>query len=494
MAWPEVAKTTWNVCRGHSVRGFSLHAESNNRPPTRTLTRLKFSQHFRLQVLRISNHLAASNLFVSRAVKTQFADSQPAVRSYGRTERAARHWPGIVKVAQPRFRIEHRTGLVVRKFLEALFRLRTFVEHSRFRVAGKLRRQPLNRISRPRSNTARLLRVRLFEVRELAKRRACWVEKRGALSTRAIRIRVTAGSARRKSGITGVRVGSGFQPAAGLLPGVSPQSRRTPAKSRREAESLTPHGRAPCSGPRTRGSRADASIDSSGITGPFCHLSQMNMYRSVPKVPDFPAMEREMLRFWKEHRIFEKLWAQTAGGPRWSFLDGPITANNPMGVHHAWGRSLKEMYQRYHDMSGQELRYQNGFDCQGLWVEVEVEKSLGLQTKREIRDFGIENFVRACKERVLTFAARQTEQSVRLGYWCDWDDPKQLIELRDALADGDRVVTATLPSGHVETARASEIVRKLGSLEYGGSYFTFSDENNYTIWAFLKKCHSEGRS
>jgi isoleucyl-tRNA synthetase len=95
-----------------------------------------------------------------------------------------------------------------------------------------------------------------------------------------------------------------------------------------------------------------------------------------------------------------------------------------MGVHHAWGRSLKDMYQRYHAMNGQALRYQNGFDCQGLWVEVEVEKSLGLGTKREIRDFGIENFVRACKERVLTYAARQTEQSIRLGYWCDWDDPK----------------------------------------------------------------------
>ncbi len=203
-------------------------------------------------------------------------------------------------------------------------------------------------------------------------------------------------------------------------------------------------------------------------------------------------MERALLRFWAEHRIFEKLRAQTAGGPRWSFLDGPITANNPMGVHHAWGRTLKDMYQRYHAMNGRELRYQNGFDCQGLWVEVEVEKSLGLQTKREIRNFGIDNFVRACKERVLTFAARQTEQSVRLGYWCDWDDPKLLIELRDALADGDRVVTATLPSGHKETARASEMIRKLGSLEYGGSYFTFSDENNYTIWAFLKKCHNEG--
>jgi len=203
-------------------------------------------------------------------------------------------------------------------------------------------------------------------------------------------------------------------------------------------------------------------------------------------------MERQLLRFWQENRIFDKLRRQTADGPRWSFLDGPITANNPMGVHHAWGRSLKDMYQRYHAMNGHTLRYQNGFDCQGLWVEVEVEKSLGLQTKREIRDYGIEKFVRACKQRVLTYAARQTEQSVRLGYWCDWDDPALLLRLRDALEDGDRVLTATLPSGLTETARASEIVRKLGSMEYGGSYFTFSDENNYTIWAFLKKCHAEG--
>jgi hypothetical protein len=195
----------------------------------------------------------------------------------------------------------------------------------------------------------------------------------------------------------------------------------------------------------------------------------MSMYKPVPRVPDFPAMEREILRFWEEKGIFQKLREKNAEGPRWSFLDGPITANNPMGVHHAWGRSLKDMYQRYNAMCRCALRYQNGFDCQGLWVEVEVEKSLGLKTKREIREFGIEKFVRACKERVLTYAARQTEQSIRLGYWCDWDDPKVLIALRDALADGDRVITAKLPSGHTETARASEIVRKLGSAEYGGN-------------------------
>ena len=216
------------------------------------------------------------------------------------------------------------------------------------------------------------------------------------------------------------------------------------------------------------------------------------MYRPVPRVPDFPAIEREILRLWDEKRIFEKLRKQTANGPRWSFLDGPITANNPMGVHHAWGRSLKDMYQRYHAMNGHALRFQNGFDCQGLWVEVEVEKSLGLATKRDIRQYGIEKFVRACKERVLTFAARQTEQSIRLGYWCDWDDPKLLLLLRDALANGDHSVTANLPSGYRETAPASAIISKLGSAEYGGSYYTFSDENNYTIWAFLKKCHREG--
>src|SRR5499427_6212448 len=217
-----------------------------------------------------------------------------------------------------------------------------------------------------------------------------------------------------------------------------------------------------------------------------------NLYKPVPRVPDFPGIEREMLRFWEEKRIFQKLREQNANGPHWSFLDGPITANNPMGVHHAWGRSLKDLYQRYHGMNGQVLRYQNGFDCQGLWVEVEVEKNLGLKTKREIRDYGIEKFVRKCKERVLTYAARQTEQSVRLGYWCDWDDPEVLLGLRDALAEGDRIVSVTLPSGRHETAKASEIVRKLGCAEYGGSYFTFSDENNYTIWSFLKKCHREG--
>ena len=69
---------------------------------------------------------------------------------------------------------------------------------------------------------------------------------------------------------------------------------------------------------------------------------------------------------------------------RFSFIDGPITANNPMGVHHAWGRTYKDLYQRYKAMTGHNQRWQNGFDCQGLWVEVEVENELGFTNKRDI--------------------------------------------------------------------------------------------------------------
>ena len=89
---------------------------------------------------------------------------------------------------------------------------------------------------------------------------------------------------------------------------------------------------------------------------------------------DFIKSEHDVLDFWKENLIFEKRRELNKGKKKWSFIDGPITANNPMGVHHAWGRSLKDIYNRYKSMCGFELRYQNGFDCQGLWVEIEVEK------------------------------------------------------------------------------------------------------------------------
>ncbi len=95
-------------------------------------------------------------------------------------------------------------------------------------------------------------------------------------------------------------------------------------------------------------------------------------FEKVETQVDFPAQEREIQLFWDRTQAFEKLRAKNHNGKPWSFLDGPITANNPMGVHHAWGRTYKDAFQRYHAMLGRKLRYQNGFDCQGLWVEVEV--------------------------------------------------------------------------------------------------------------------------
>src|SRR5205807_4299311 len=139
-------------------------------------------------------------------------------------------------------------------------------------------------------------------------------------------------------------------------------------------------------------------------------------FEKVDTQVDFPAQERAILDFWEKTQAFEMLRTKNKGGPRWSFLDGPITANNPMGVHHAWGRTYKDAYQRYHAMLGQQQRYQNGFDCQGLWVEVEVEKELKLSSKRDIENLqpgdpfaSIDRFVQLCKARVDQFARVQTE-------------------------------------------------------------------------------------
>ena len=170
-------------------------------------------------------------------------------------------------------------------------------------------------------------------------------------------------------------------------------------------------------------------------------------FQDVPTKVDFPKMERDLIDWWNKEQVVEKYLNRNNGSDEiFSFIDGPITANNPMGVHHAWGRSYKDFFQRYHNMLGKEQRFQNGFDAQGLWVEVEVEKELGLTNKRDIEEFGIANFVERCKERVWKYSGRITEQSKRLGYFMDWDN----------------------------------------------SYYTMSDENNYTIWHFLKTCHERG--
>ncbi|MCS7120202.1 MAG: class I tRNA ligase family protein [Candidatus Bathyarchaeota archaeon] len=215
------------------------------------------------------------------------------------------------------------------------------------------------------------------------------------------------------------------------------------------------------------------------------------MFKDVSPKVNFPELEHKILKFWAETDAFKKRVALNRGKKKWSFMDGPITANNPMGVHHAWGRTYKDLFQRFKAMEGYDLRYQNGFDCQGLWIEVEVEKELGFRSKRDIESYGIAEFVKRCKQRALRYAAVQVEQSIRLGYWMDWDDPKKLRYLADSLERPDQIITIQGVAGPI-TDTSERLVGELGSPKIGGSYFTFSDENNYTIWSLLKKCHERG--
>ena len=141
---------------------------------------------------------------------------------------------------------------------------------------------------------------------------------------------------------------------------------------------------------------------------------------------------------------------------------------------------------------GLNQRWQNGFDCQGLWVEVNVEREMGFATKRDIEAYGLADFVSLCKQRVLKYAAIITEQSVRLGYWMDWNNPDLLRYLESKMAENPLQAIAVEGSCGPVAGTVEQVVGRLGLPELGGSYSTFSDENNYAIWAALKKCHLNG--
>lgn len=161
---------------------------------------------------------------------------------------------------------------------------------------------------------------------------------------------------------------------------------------------------------------------------------------------NFIDMEHKIMNFWEEEKCFQELLEKNKNGKKFKFLDGPITANNPMGIHHAWGRTIKDIYIRYKGMNGYTSHYRNGFDGQGLWIEVEVEKELGFKDKKDIEKYGLDKFTKKCLERVDRFSKTITDQSKRLGQWMDWDN----------------------------------------------SYYTNTEENITAIWHFLKKCHEKG--
>src|SRR5881394_3553146 len=170
------------------------------------------------------------------------------------------------------------------------------------------------------------------------------------------------------------------------------------------------------------------------------------VFESLPPVPDHPRLEEEILQWWEDESVFDRLREQNRGNPKWSFIDGPVTANKKLAVHTAWGRTLKDVFQRYKALRGFDQRFQNGFDCQGLWIEVGVERQLGLNSKREIEEYGLEEFAARCRDVVVKSSDELIRGSKRLGQWMDW----------------------------------------------GNDYYTFSDTNIEYIWRFLKVVHERG--
>ena len=147
----------------------------------------------------------------------------------------------------------------------------------------------------------------------------------------------------------------------------------------------------------------------------------MSEYHPVPPQVDLPALEREVLAFWREHDVFAKSLEQTASGEPWTFYEGPPTANGTPGVHHVEARVFKDVFPRFKTMRGYLVDRKGGWDCQGLHVEVGVEKELGVSGKQQIEEYGIAEFNARCRESVLRHIEDFVEMTDRMGYWVDLD-------------------------------------------------------------------------
>jgi isoleucyl-tRNA synthetase len=147
----------------------------------------------------------------------------------------------------------------------------------------------------------------------------------------------------------------------------------------------------------------------------------MAAFPPVDSAVDLVAVEERVLERWRRLDVFAESLRRRAGAPEWVFYEGPPTANGRPGLHHVWARSFKDLFPRFHTMRGRYVARKGGWDCHGLPVEVEVEKELGLSGKEQIRDFGIEEFNRRCRESVHRYVEEWTALTERIGMWLDTD-------------------------------------------------------------------------
>jgi isoleucyl-tRNA synthetase len=156
-------------------------------------------------------------------------------------------------------------------------------------------------------------------------------------------------------------------------------------------------------------------------------MTSDNRWKQVPAQVDLPAMERDVLAFWDEHDTFAKSLAKTAGGDPWTFYEGPPTANGMPGTHHIEARVFKDLFPRYRTMKGDSVGRKAGWDCQGLHVEVGVEKELGLSGRPDIERYGVAEFNAKCRESVLRNVDAFEELTTRMGYWVNLEDAYQTM-------------------------------------------------------------------
>src|SRR6202034_215742 len=119
--------------------------------------------------------------------------------------------------------------------------------------------------------------------------------------------------------------------------------------------------------------------------------------------------------------VFAESLRRRAAAPRWSFYEGPPTANGLPGTHHVISRVFKDIYPRYKTMCGYLVERKGGWDCHGLPVEIAVEQELGITSKREVEDFGIERFNAKCRESVFEYLEEWNRLTERIGFWIDLD-------------------------------------------------------------------------
>ncbi len=147
------------------------------------------------------------------------------------------------------------------------------------------------------------------------------------------------------------------------------------------------------------------------------------MYKKVPADLKFVEREKDTLKFWNENKIFEKSIEESKGKEAFTFYDGPPTANGKPHIGHVLTRVIKDLIPRYHTMKGQNVLRKAGWDTHGLPVELEIEKKLGLDGKEQIEQYGLEPFIKECKESVWKYKGMWEDFSASVGFWADMDDP-----------------------------------------------------------------------